>query len=150
MHNREWTDEIGAASVGAVPNDPPKDLTRLAINVRRLRQLRGWTLERAAAETGLSLSVISMIERGDRRNPGLETLQGLAAGFGVPIDELVGELVEDMEIPAGLQQLVDSGLAGELTTDEIRSLLRARSAFGRPLTARDYLDLVDILRRAKT
>jgi transcriptional regulator with XRE-family HTH domain len=57
---------------------------------RRVRQLRiraGMTQERLAERAEISVSFLSMIERGER-SPHLETLERLALGLEVPVEEL--------------------------------------------------------------
>jgi transcriptional regulator with XRE-family HTH domain len=57
---------------------------------RRVRQLRtqaGMTQERLAERAEISVSFLSMIERGER-SPHLETLDKLANGLQVPVDAL--------------------------------------------------------------
>ena len=57
---------------------------------RRVRQLRtqaGMTQERLAERAEISVSFLSMIERGER-SPHLETLEKLANGLEVPVDVL--------------------------------------------------------------
>src|SRR5690606_41094599 len=57
---------------------------------RRVRQLRiraGMTQERLAERAEISVSFLSMIERGER-SPHLETLERLAMGLEVPVEAL--------------------------------------------------------------
>ncbi|MDH2432609.1 2TM domain-containing protein [Pokkaliibacter sp. MBI-7] len=57
--------------------------------VRKLRLQRGWSQEQLAQLTGLSVRTIQRIERG--QNPGLESLNALAAVFEVPLSQLQTE-----------------------------------------------------------
>lgn len=58
-----------------------KDLNlRLARNLRRLRQERGFSQEEAAEKCGLHRTYIGAIERGER-NITLNTLQEVASAF---------------------------------------------------------------------
>lgn len=64
-------------------------LGRLAANVRRLRQERGWTQEEAAARCAeLSVFVLRQVEAGST-NVTAVTLARLAAGFGADFTEFV-------------------------------------------------------------
>ncbi|HWK46323.1 MAG TPA: XRE family transcriptional regulator [Stellaceae bacterium] len=56
--------------------------------LRMLRHERSWTLLRASQQTGLSLSALSKIERGEL-SPTLSSLNKIAAGFGIDIVSLV-------------------------------------------------------------
>ena len=57
------------------------------MRVRELRLARGWSQAHLAELSGLSVRTIQRIETG--ANPGLESLRGLAAVFGVDVNELV-------------------------------------------------------------
>ncbi|WP_373046358.1 helix-turn-helix domain-containing protein [Vulgatibacter sp.] len=55
--------------------------------VRQLRTQAGMTQERLAERAEISVSFLSMIERGER-SPHLETLERLALGLEVPVEAL--------------------------------------------------------------
>jgi transcriptional regulator with XRE-family HTH domain len=57
---------------------------RIADRVRSLRTARGLTLEELAERSGVSRSMISLIERGES-SPTAVLLERLAAGLGVPL-----------------------------------------------------------------
>jgi len=61
--------------------------TQLGGYVRELRQQRGYTLSEVGARTGLSIAMLSMIERG-RSNPSIGSLLALADALGVPMASL--------------------------------------------------------------
>lgn len=61
---------------------------RLAKNLRRLRQLRGWSQEGLAFEAGIRRTYISDLERG-ARNPTITVVDKLAATLGVRVGELL-------------------------------------------------------------
>jgi transcriptional regulator with XRE-family HTH domain len=64
------------------------DRAALAHNVRRLRELRGWSQERLAAEAGdLRQGLISDIELA-KANPTLTTLEFVAGALGVTVRDL--------------------------------------------------------------
>jgi transcriptional regulator with XRE-family HTH domain len=56
---------------------------QIGINVRRLRQKRGWSQEELAFETGLHRTYISGVERGVR-NPTALVIQDIAIALEVP------------------------------------------------------------------
>lgn len=61
----------------------------LGRNVRRLRNKRGWSQERLAAEAGeIRQALISEIETG-RANPTFDTLEYVAAALGVRVYDLL-------------------------------------------------------------
>ncbi|RKU01607.1 DNA-binding protein [Burkholderia sp. Nafp2/4-1b] len=72
---------------------PPADDTgineRIARRVRDLRMLRGYTLDALAARSGVSRSMISLIERASA-SPTAVVLDKLAAGLGVSLAALFG------------------------------------------------------------
>lgn len=58
--------------------------------LRKLRKLRGETLDQVASSTGLSIAMLSRLERGERL-PSPDSVHVLAEHFGLPADELLGE-----------------------------------------------------------
>lgn len=61
---------------------------RLAKNLRRLRQQKGWSQEGFAEEAGLHRTYISDLERG-ARNPTITVVEKLAIALGEPIGRLL-------------------------------------------------------------
>ncbi len=59
--------------------------------LEELRQLRGWSRERLAAEAGISLSTIWRVEHG--QYPRVEHLIAIAEALGVPTDAVLGRTV---------------------------------------------------------
>jgi transcriptional regulator with XRE-family HTH domain len=64
-------------------------LTRFAGNVRRLRAKRHLSQKALADKVGISVSYVSMLERG-QRSPPLETIEKVARALGVPPSGLLG------------------------------------------------------------
>jgi transcriptional regulator with XRE-family HTH domain len=64
-------------------------LTRFAGNVRRLRAKKKLSQKALADKVGISVSYVSMLERG-QRSPPLETIEKMAKALGVPPGALLG------------------------------------------------------------
>jgi transcriptional regulator with XRE-family HTH domain len=64
-------------------------LTRFAGNVRRLRAKKKLSQKALADKVGISVSYVSMLERG-QRSPPLETIEKMAKALGVPPPTLLG------------------------------------------------------------
>jgi transcriptional regulator with XRE-family HTH domain len=62
---------------------------RFRQNLRALRIDRGWTQEHAAEQCGIGPKLFQLYELGIKDNPGLKTLEKIAAGFGVELEELL-------------------------------------------------------------
>jgi transcriptional regulator with XRE-family HTH domain len=78
-------------------------LTRLAFNTRTLRKARGYTLERLAEITGLSVSYVGEIQAG-RINVGLANLECLARGLKTTEEKLLQPLPSDGVVVSDLAQ----------------------------------------------
>jgi transcriptional regulator with XRE-family HTH domain len=63
---------------------------RLAINVRRLREEKGWSQEKFAFESNIHRTYISDIERAGR-NPTIEIVERIAISFGTTASALLEE-----------------------------------------------------------
>jgi transcriptional regulator with XRE-family HTH domain len=64
-------------------------LDRFASNVRRFRAKKKLSQKALAERIGISVSYVSMLERG-QRSPPLETIEKLAKALGVPPGTLLG------------------------------------------------------------
>lgn len=62
----------------------------IGAKLQRLRRDRNWTLQEASRATGISLSTLSKIERGEL-SPTVTTLSRMAAGFNVDVASLLTE-----------------------------------------------------------
>lgn len=63
---------------------------RLARNLRRLREQKGWSQEKFAFEANIHRTYVSDIERG-ARNPTIVVVEKLAVPLGVTAAELLAE-----------------------------------------------------------
>ncbi|MHB1341695.1 MAG: helix-turn-helix domain-containing protein [Coriobacteriia bacterium] len=66
----------------------------LGDTLRTLRLSRGETLTDVADATGVSVAMLSRLERG-QRSPSPETLCVLAGHFGLPAEEMLGEAIAE-------------------------------------------------------
>lgn len=63
----------------------------LSATLKSLRAEHGWSLERAAKETGVSKAMLGQIERGES-SPTIATLWKIAGGFSVPLSLFIEPL----------------------------------------------------------
>ena len=88
----------------------------LARKLRVLRAERGWTLNQAAERAGVQPETISDAEHGKRR-PYTPTLTKIAKGYGVPVEELLGEPVPLGEAPREAGRLEKERLEADSPKD---------------------------------
>ena len=74
--------------------------TRFKNRLRELRERRGWTQEKAAEICGVGYKLYQLYELGIKKNPGLLTLEKIAAGYGLDISELLGQVFPKKKRPA--------------------------------------------------
>ncbi|WP_241154266.1 helix-turn-helix domain-containing protein [Streptococcus tangpeifui] len=67
--------------------------------VARLRKQKGWTQERLAEETGLSVRTIQRIEKGD--DSSLETLGLVANALNISVNELFNDDEDSQTLEIG-------------------------------------------------
>lgn len=70
------------------------------MTLRQLREQAGLTQEQVAAVAGMRQGEVSSLERGDRPNPTLATLEDYARGLGQPLDVVVVALRATVEAAA--------------------------------------------------
>jgi transcriptional regulator with XRE-family HTH domain len=61
----------------------------IAKNIKHQRELKNWSQQELAKQSGVSQSMISHIERGDKPNPGVVTVQKIADALDVSIMDLI-------------------------------------------------------------
>lgn len=113
--------------------EPVSDIgKRVGQRIRELRTQRPgrWTQEELAEKAKISVSFLSMIERGERV-PHLETLESLAGALQISLAELFVDPVADPEDPGALlQPLRDFVRARNLGARDVEMLLGvARAMF---------------------
>lgn len=62
------------------------------LRLRTLRHMRRETLEQVSEATGLSVAMLSRVERGERL-PSPESVESLAKHFGLPVEDLMSETI---------------------------------------------------------
>ncbi|NOJ98191.1 helix-turn-helix domain-containing protein [Corallococcus coralloides] len=105
-------------------SDAGSSLQGLARRIRTLRERRGLTQEDFAARCDISVSFVSLLERGER-NPSYDTLLQVAAALELPLGELFR--LEDAE-DAGAHRLVEWVRLKKLGRDDVDRLLAVAEA----------------------
>lgn len=121
--------------------------------LRRLREQRQLKLRELAELCQISPGHLSQLENEHKGNPGLEIMRRLAETLGVSISELVTEetpepLAAQPELPAALQEFVDAArVRGQpLAPEDVRMLAGIKYRGDRPASARDYEELLEIIK----
>ena len=78
----------GAAAPAATSERPPLTVQAVGNEIKRLRKLRGRTLEQLASGAGVSAGLLSQVERG-QGNPSFNTLVQVAHALGIPVARLM-------------------------------------------------------------
>ena len=103
---------------------------RLGQRIRELRTQRAerWTLERLAQQARISVSFLSMIERGDRVAH-VKTLAALADALDVPLSELFSGIDKKPSSPPDLlRPLSDFCRSRRLSSQDVEKLLEVVTA----------------------
>lgn len=91
-----------------MPNEPGPADTPFAQRLHALLSERGWTQERLAYESGITLGTISRLYRGITKEPRGPTRAGLARGLGIPVWELDGSPVPQMTQLDRIEEKLDA------------------------------------------
>jgi len=67
----------------------PASNSKIADNLKRLRGKKGYSIEKVARLSDLSLNTIVKIENGVNQNPTIETLAKIAKALDVKVDDLI-------------------------------------------------------------
>lgn len=71
--------------------DKAEQAEKIRINIKRLRDLKGWNQSRLAQEAKISGAALSKIEKGEGRVPTIVVLRKLASALKVQLHEITGE-----------------------------------------------------------
>jgi len=63
--------------------------SKISSNIKKLRTEKGYSLEKVARLSDLSLNTVMRVESGTNKNPTIETLKKIAKALGVSVDELL-------------------------------------------------------------
>lgn len=98
VENFNVLDDAAASSTGAPESAglAGRDAPRLGERLRSLRRRRGLTLVELSKASGVSVGMLSQIER-DLSSPSIRTLQRLSVGLGVPIGWFFSSAPKDPE-----------------------------------------------------
>ena len=112
-----------------------KDMARVGFGtvLRRIRHDRGETLEQVSEATGLSVAMLSRVERGERL-PSPESVETLAAHFGLPAEYLMSETIANRML--NRYGLRSSSLAAERLSRESPEAAALGWAADMPLESR--------------
>jgi transcriptional regulator with XRE-family HTH domain len=144
------------------------DPVALGRRVKHLRELKGWSLGGLAEAASLSKSYLAKLERGDVENPGLQTLQAIAAALGATLADFLmapsgdapppassrSEVAEYerllANLPPGLKGFIEEKeRAGErVPADAIRSMASIQFRGKRPESVADWRFLYDAINRS--
>lgn len=125
---------------------------KLHERLRELRQERKLRLKDIAEHMNISVPYLSDLERG-RTNPSIETLQAMAAAYGISVKDLLtgiegyGETTGGA-LPSGLADLLaDPALGANITPDWVSTLSRIELRGRRPRSKHDWYEIYLHLRR---
>ena len=62
---------------------------KISENLKKLREKKGYSLEKVARLADLSLNTIVKVENGGNKNPTIETLTKIAKALEVGVDDLI-------------------------------------------------------------
>ncbi len=120
----------GAAAPGAGSERPPLTVQAVGTEIKRLRKLRGRTLEQLASGARVSAGLLSQVERG-QGNPSFNTLVQVAHALGIPVARLMaGEQISSPVVRRSERRRLNLGgnddlVLAELLTARLDSALEA-------------------------
>ncbi len=70
-------------------NSNKKDLSAVAVNIKKLRNKKGISQDKLSKLAEVSFHTITKIESGDTPNPTIDTVQKIAQALEVGVDDLL-------------------------------------------------------------
>ena len=116
-------------------------------NVKKYRELRGFSLSELAEKAGVSKAFLWEIEQGNSKRPGAEILFKIATGLNVTLADLMGKKPPEANRD-GVEPKINEGLrkfmedrkrqGNPLHHEEIKSLSYVQFRGGRPQTKEQW------------
>lgn len=119
---------------GEIAETTANTLTAMGLRIRELRQTRGLTLQDLADVSGLSTSMLSLVERG-RASPSIGSLIVIASALGVAMSDLL------VNGPDGEEKIVVRGSEARVVETAhhiVRRLMREDRARGVSVAVDEY------------
>ena len=108
-----------SAAPAAGSERPALTVAAVGNEIKRLRKLRGRTLEQLAAGAGVSAGLLSQVERG-QGNPSFNTLVQVAHALGIPVARLmVGEQISSPVVRRSERRRLNLGANDDLVLMEL-------------------------------
>ena len=108
-----------SAAPAAGPERPALTVAAVGNEIKRLRKLRGRTLEQLATGAGVSAGLLSQVERG-QGNPSFNTLVQVAHALGIPVARLmVGEQLSSPVVRRSERRRLNLGVNDDLVLMEL-------------------------------
>ena len=128
----------------------------IGTNIKKYRELRGFTLPGLARLSGVSKAFLWEMESGNSKRSGAETLYRIAEALGVTMAHLMGKEPAVMGAP-GIEPEVNDGLRAflnerkrlgqPLDPDEVSSLSFVQLKGGRPRTKEQWALVYGMLKQ---
>ena len=125
----------------------------IARHLRKLREVKGWSIPKLAEESKVSKGYIWELEQGQADRPSLEVVQKLARALGVTIADLLGTGVARSkfapEPPASLKEFASrmKKRGQRISKEDIEQLALFKWRGKAPKTADDWEALLVLLKR---
>lgn len=86
--------------------------------IKRLRILKGYSINELSEKAGVAKSYLSYIERGIQKNPSLQVLSKLANTLDTSVEELLGQESDIEKIDAEWIELIQEAIKQGATKDD--------------------------------
>ncbi|GJE29427.1 helix-turn-helix domain-containing protein [Methylobacterium organophilum] len=130
----DLTEDVPMATSAEIAESTASTLAAIGLRIREARSARNMTLQSLAAASGLSTSMLSLVERG-RASPSIGSLVVIASALGITMSDLVSSE------PTSEEKLVvraNETPAIETAQHVVRRLLRDDRARGVTVAVNEY------------
>src|SRR6266702_5440758 len=127
--------DTAAALSGELAETTANTLAAIGVRIRELRQARGLTLQELADVSGVSTSMLSLVERG-RASPSIGSLIVIASALGVAMSDL---LVNGTESAEKIVVRASEARTVETAQHVVRRLLREDRTRGVSVAVNEYV-----------
>ena len=95
----------------------------IGMRVKKIREQKNMTMSELAEKAGVAKSYLSSLERNLQKNPTIQFLEKVAAVLNVPVDSLLRDQKEEMDLDPEWLNIVEEAMQSGVTKAQFREFI---------------------------
>ena len=95
----------------------------IGMRVKKIREQKNMTMSELAEKAGVAKSYLSSLERNLQKNPTIQFLEKIATVLNVPVDSLLHDPKEEMDLDPEWLNIVEEAMQSGVTKVQFREFI---------------------------